>query len=187
MGKNIKSYATNPTLSLGKGGKPHGKKSQSLDWSGPRLNSTYFGIPVFKIANKISLFGSPSWQNSSKPCKFCSIRHNPHESHRFRYKIHSHWLHAFRFLTIGRELHTIGANHADFTKFAHGSHEPREIRWICTHGQQSRSEPVNSRIIQRMTQILHHLHQQRANHAKLATFAHQTGKLRTFTHLCTLL
>ena len=31
MGKNIKSYATIPTLhSMGKGGKPHGKKSQSI-------------------------------------------------------------------------------------------------------------------------------------------------------------
>ena len=46
MGKNIKSYATIPTLhSPEKGGKPHGKKSQSISQTKHDSDHTHFSIP----------------------------------------------------------------------------------------------------------------------------------------------
>ena len=54
MGKNIKSYATIPTLhSLGKGGKPHGKKSQSIGFK-TQLNHAILGSPSLKLRAKFS-------------------------------------------------------------------------------------------------------------------------------------
>ena len=48
MGKNIKSYATIPTLhSLGKGGKPHGKKSQSISQTKHDMAVHIFQFRVF--------------------------------------------------------------------------------------------------------------------------------------------
>ena len=38
------------------------------------------------------------------------------------------YLNGFRFLTIGRELHGIGANRTDFAHFADSSSKLREIR-----------------------------------------------------------
>ena len=75
----------------------------------------------------------------------------------------------FRFLTIGRELQEIGANHADFAHFAQSSSELREIR---PHGQQSANE---SRELQEIT----------ANHANSAPFAPKAGKLREICDICT--
>ena len=58
MGKNIKSYATTPTLhSPGKGGKPHGKKSQSIDQTKHNSGHTCFSIPrLLKLHVKIPNF-----------------------------------------------------------------------------------------------------------------------------------
>ena len=58
MGKNIKSYATIPTLhSLGKGGKPHGKKSQSIGQTKHDSGRTHFSIPhLLKLHVKIPNF-----------------------------------------------------------------------------------------------------------------------------------
>ena len=58
MGKNIKSYATIPTLhSLGKGGKPHSKKSQSIGQRKHDSGRTHFLIPrLLKLDVKIPNF-----------------------------------------------------------------------------------------------------------------------------------
>ena len=46
MGQNIKSYVTIPTLhSPGKGGKPHGKMSQSIGQTKHDSGCTHFSIP----------------------------------------------------------------------------------------------------------------------------------------------
>ena len=94
------------------------------------------------------------------------------------------YLNAFRFLTISREFHGIGANPTDFLHFADSSSKLHEIHQIHTHGQQTQVNPGTSRKIQRMTQILHHPHPHLANHVKFVTFAHnKAGKLLTFTHM----
>ena len=58
MGKNIKSYATIPTLhSPGKGGKPHGKKSQSIGQTKHDSGRTHFLSPrLLKLHVKIPNF-----------------------------------------------------------------------------------------------------------------------------------
>ena len=58
MGKNIKSYATIPTLhSPGKGGKPHSKKSQSISQTKHDSGHTHFLIPcLLKLYVKIPNF-----------------------------------------------------------------------------------------------------------------------------------
>ena len=58
MGKNIKSYATIPTLhSLEKGGKPIGKKSQSIGQTKHVSGRTHFSIPrLLKTTCKNSKF-----------------------------------------------------------------------------------------------------------------------------------
>ena len=58
MGKNIKSYATIPTLhSLGKGGKPYSKKSQSIGQTKHNSGYTHFLIPnLLKLHIKIPKF-----------------------------------------------------------------------------------------------------------------------------------
>ena len=55
MGKIIKSYATIPTLhSPRKGGKPHGKKSQSISQTKHDSGRTHFLIPrLLKLHVKI--------------------------------------------------------------------------------------------------------------------------------------
>ena len=94
---------------------------------------------------------------------------NPNELHKICYKIHPHSLHAFRFLTIGRELQEIRVNHPDFVHFAHSS---RELRKICPHGQQSRGE---SSELQKNT----------ANYTNSAPFAPTAGKLCEIHDICT--
>ena len=58
MGKNIKSYATIPTLhSPEKGGKPYGKKSQSIGQTKHDSGRTHFLIPcLLKLHVKIPKF-----------------------------------------------------------------------------------------------------------------------------------
>ena len=58
MGKNIKSYATIPTLhSLGKRGKPHGKKSQPIGKTKHGSGHTHFLVPhLLKLHVKIPNF-----------------------------------------------------------------------------------------------------------------------------------
>ena len=109
---------------------------------------------------------------------------NPANHAKFAPFVDPLYLIAFRFLTIGRELHEIGVNHTDFAHFANSSSKLCEICRIHTHGQQTQVNPVNSRKIQRMTQILHNPHPHLSNHVKFVTFAHnKAGKLRTFTHM----
>ena len=58
MGKNIKSYATIPTLHYpGKGGKPDGKKFQSISQTKHDSGRTHFSIPrLLKLHVKIPNF-----------------------------------------------------------------------------------------------------------------------------------
>ena len=78
MGKNIKSYAIIPTLhSLGKGGKPYGKKSQSINQTKQDSDRTHFSIPhLLKLTIKIPNFF------------LILIYSESHRFHAIRYKIH---------------------------------------------------------------------------------------------------
>ena len=57
MGKNVKSYATIPTLhSPGKGGKPHSKKSQSIGQTKHDSGCTHFSFPhLLKLHVKLQI------------------------------------------------------------------------------------------------------------------------------------
>ena len=95
MGKNIKSYATIPTLhSLGKGGKPHGKKSQSI-------GQTKHDWPY-------TFFDSPSSKTTCKNSKFLfqfKFTVNHADFTQFTTKFTHLSFNTFRLLTISRELH----------------------------------------------------------------------------------
>ena len=78
MGKNIKSYATIPTLhSLGKGRKPYGKKSQSIGQTKHDSGHTHFLIPrLLKLHVKIPNFFSILIYSES--CRFHAIHYKIH-------------------------------------------------------------------------------------------------------------
>ena len=137
--------------------------------------------PIFKSFEQNSQFSNRLFlvklqrimQNSlnspTNPSKLCEIH----------YKIHPHSLHTFRFrfLTIGRELkeriaqisHILPTVPMNYVKFTHMASN------LIVN-------PMNSRKIQWITQIPHHLHPQQANYTKFATFAH---KQESYIHLYT--
>ena len=123
-GKNIKSYATSQqSISPGKGGKPHGKKSKSL----LTVHIRFFG---FFYKQNFSNLRFVFWQNFQRiiqiPCN-SPQKKNLTNNAKFAPFIHYHY--TFRCLTSSRELSEIPANQAKFTPFAHKSHE---LCKICT-------------------------------------------------------
>ena len=119
MGKRSKVMSQYPhSIPLGKGGKPHGKKSQS---TGLTVHS--WVPPSSKFMGKISFFNKITANHTD----FMQFAHSPCKLHEICYKIHPLYLNAFRFLTNGRELHGIGANCTDFAHFADSSSKLRKI------------------------------------------------------------
>ena len=88
MGKNIKSYATIPTLrSPGKGEKPHGKSPSPLAKTKNGLTVHSWVPPSSKFMGKILLFFSKITANHADSVHFT---HSPCKLHDIRYKIHTH-------------------------------------------------------------------------------------------------
>ena len=149
------------SISLGKGGKPYGKRSKSLVYNMVRLNRTYYSL--FKLQAKFSKLSPPvkfqritqiprsSPTQSANSAKFAHFtlcfRHLPRqrtlqnssELRKFRavrphspqIPQNSHILHYVSDTCPGREPCKIPANYANSAQFAHTVHELREIRTIC--------------------------------------------------------
>ena len=119
MGKRSKVTPQYPhSIPPGKGGKPHGKRSQSTSLT------IHSWVPLSsKFTGKISFFSKITANRTD----FAHFAHSPCELCKIRYKIHPLYLNAFRFLTTLRELHGIGVNRTDFAYFANSSSKLREI------------------------------------------------------------
>ena len=135
IGKNIKSYATIPVHSPGKGREASWQKSKSFELNIVRLNCTHCFF-VFKIMGKIFIFKVLFLANFQQIMQISHILpQNPMNHAKFAPFIDPLYINAFRFLTIGRELSEIPANRPDFAHFTHCSCKLHEICTIHTHGQ----------------------------------------------------
>ena len=85
--------------------------------------------PSSKFTGKILIFKSSLFgKNYSKSCRFRTFCPQSPRIMRNSLQNSSTLAQCFQILTIGRELHGIGANRTDFVHFADSSCELREIR-----------------------------------------------------------
>ena len=156
MGKNIKSYATVPKSIFPR------EREGYLTAKSPNISAKIqHGLTVHKI--NIPLWAKLGFSNSpfsaKFQAKFAPFAHKSHELREFPTKIHPHLVHYFQISDhrqrtsrklerINQISHGLPTAPASYVKFAESAPMASNLE----------VNPVNSRKIQRTTQIPHHSH-----------------------------